>query len=122
MAKEDARFDTEMRRVVRRWFSPNGSWDMTCALAKPAYVYITALINKQKERAFDYQILKNEYAVIVAPYDQETLDDIISPKPVCLSDILVWHGQDCEDPQAFFDAVATSVERARKKLKRKGIV
>jgi len=120
MAKENARFDTEMRRAVRKWFSPNGSWDASCALAKPAYDYITAIINKQKERAFDYRIFKNEYAIIVEPYDEDNLEDIISAKPVCLSDILVWHSRDCEDPRAFFDAVATSVKRAHKKLNQKG--
>jgi len=120
MGKADVRFDTEMRRAVRNWCSPRGSWDMSMALAKPAYDYITAIINKQKERAFPYAIFKGEFAIVVEPYDEDTYEDMITTKPVCLSDIIVAQIITQENPDEIFAALSASVARARRKLKKKG--
>lgn len=120
MAKEDIRFDTEMRRAVRNWCSPPGSWDMSVALAKPVYAYISAIINKQKERAFPCEIAKGEFAIVVEPYDEDTYEDMMTTKPVCLSDIIVEHIRTHGNPDEIFDALSASMARARKKLKKKG--
>jgi hypothetical protein len=110
------KFDAQMRRTAHHWCAPRLSWEATDALAAPVYKYIQDTINAQKEGAIDSDITKSEFAIVVSPYDENTLDNLFETKPILLSDIILRHIQMFENADEAFAAIEVSLKRARKKV------
>ena len=110
------KFDVQMRRTAHHWCAPRLSWEATDALAATVYKYIQDIINTQKERAIDAEVFKREFAITVAPYDADTLDNLFETKPILLSDIIAKHVSTFENADEAFAAIAVSIKNARKKV------
>jgi hypothetical protein len=110
------KFDAQMRRTAHHWCAPRLSWEATDALAAPVYKYVKDTINAQKEMAIHAEVFKREFAVVVCPYDDNTLESLFETKPVLLSDIIMKHVRTFDDADEAFAAIAVSIKRARKKV------
>jgi hypothetical protein len=110
------KFDAQMRRTAHQWCAPRLSWEATDALAAPVYKYVKDKINAQKEMAIHAEVAKREFAVVVCPYDNDTLESLFETKPVLLSDIIMKHVRTFENADEAFAAIAVSIARARKKV------
>ena len=116
MEKIRLKFDAQMRRTAHHWCSPRLSWEATDALAAPVYKYVKDTINAQKEMAVHAEVFKREFAVVVCPYDDDTLESLFETKPVLLSDIIMKHVRTFENADEAFAAIEVSLKRARKKV------
>jgi len=116
MEKVRNRFDANMDRTIKKWMEPRVSWELADALAGPVYTYVEDTINAQKEGAIDSDIAKSEFAIVVSPYDENTLDNLFETKPILLSDIILKHIRTFENADEAFAAIEVSLKRARKKV------
>ena len=110
------RFEADLGDTVMRWLKPRVDWEVADALAVPVYKYVKDTINIQKEMAIHAEVAKREFAVVVCPYDNNTLESLFETKPVLLSDIIMKHVRTFENAEEAFTAIAVSIERARKKV------
>ena len=116
MEKVRNRFDANMDRTIKKWMKPRVGWELADALAGPVYTYVEDTINAQKEGAIDSDIAKSEFAIVVSPYDENTLDNLFETKPILLSDIILKHVRTFENADEAFAAIEVSLKRARKKV------